>query len=72
MTAGFSHSPAAKLKAAVVLTAAVLLLAGCLEIFGPLPYYRLKTLDLLFRHVPLARPPPSGGGHGGPARPGFL
>lgn len=54
MTAGFSHSPAAKLKAAAVLTAAVLLLAGCLEIFGPLPYYRLKTLDLLFRHVPLA------------------
>lgn len=57
MTAGFSHSPAARLKAAVVLTVAALLLTGGLQIFGPLSYYRLKTLDLLFRHVPL--PPAS-------------
>ncbi len=58
MTDGSSHTPPAKLKAAALLTLAVLLLTLGLEIFGVVTPFRLKTLDLLFRHVPLTKASP--------------
>ena len=58
MTDGASHLPPAKLRAAALLTLAALLLTLCLEIFGAITPFRLKTLDLLFRHVPLAQASP--------------
>ena len=54
MTDRSTHSPPAKIRAAVLITLAVLLLAFALEISGALTPFRLKTLDILFRHVPLA------------------
>jgi adenylate cyclase len=54
VTDGSSHSLPAKLKAAAFLTLAALLLTLGLESFGAITPFRLKTLDLLFRHVPLA------------------
>ncbi|HEY9072738.1 MAG TPA: adenylate/guanylate cyclase domain-containing protein, partial [Desulfobaccales bacterium] len=54
MTDRSTHSPPAKIRAAVLITLAVLLLTFALEISGALTPFRLKTLDLLFRHVPLA------------------
>ena len=58
MTDGASHSPLAKLKAAALLTLAALLLTLGLEGFGAITPFRLQTLDLLFRHVPLAKASP--------------
>ena len=58
MTDGSSHSLPAKLKVAALLTLAVLLLTFILEISGAVAPFRLKTLDLLFRHVPLAKASP--------------
>ena len=52
-----SYSPQTKLRAGTVLTLAALLLTLGLELSGLLSLYRLKTLDLFFRHVPL--PPAS-------------
>jgi adenylate cyclase len=49
-----THSPPAKIRAAALITLAVLLLTIALELSGVLTPFRLKTLDLLFRHVPLA------------------
>ena len=54
MTDGASHLPLTKLRAAAFLTLAALLLTLGLESFGAITPFRLKTLDLLFRHVPLA------------------
>jgi adenylate cyclase len=48
-----SSSRAAKLKAAVGLVAAALALALLLDLSGAIQPYRLKTLDGLFRRVPL-------------------
>ncbi|MCX5888460.1 MAG: adenylate/guanylate cyclase domain-containing protein, partial [Deltaproteobacteria bacterium] len=58
MTDGASQLPPAKLRAAAFLTLAALLLTLGLEIFGVIAPFRLKTLDLLFRHVPLAQASP--------------
>ncbi len=58
MTDSASHLPPAKLRAAAFLTLAALLLTLGLEIFGAITPFRLKTLDLLFRHVPLAQASP--------------
>jgi adenylate cyclase len=48
-----SYAPWHKLRAAAVLVLAATALAGLLELSGLLAPYRLKTLDLLFRRVPL-------------------
>jgi adenylate cyclase len=53
-----SQLPLAKLKAAALITLAALLLTFLLEISGGLAPFRLKTLDLLFRNVPLAKASP--------------
>ena len=58
MTDRSTHSPPAKIRAAALITLAVLLLTSALEISGILTPFRLKTLDLLFRHVPLAQASP--------------
>ncbi len=58
MSDGSSHLLPTKLKAAAFITLAVLLLTFCLESFGVIAPFRLKTLDLLFRHVPLAKASP--------------
>jgi adenylate cyclase len=55
VTDGSSHAAPAKLKAACLIILVVLLLTFCLEIFGVIAPFRLKTLDILFRHVPLAK-----------------
>jgi adenylate cyclase len=47
-----------KLKAAIVLTLAALTLSLVLDLTGAIQPYRLMTLDLLFRHVPLPGPSP--------------
>jgi len=49
-----SHSPASKLKAAALITLMALVLTFGLEISGAIAPFRLKILDILFRHVPLA------------------
>lgn len=54
MTAFSRQAPPAKLQAAALITLAVMLLIFCLDIFGALTPFRLKTLDLLFRKAPLA------------------
>ncbi len=53
-----AHSPGAKFKAAALITLTVLLLTLCLEISGAIAPFRLKTLDILFRQVPLAKASP--------------
>ena len=53
-----THSPRAKLKAAALITLTALLLTLCLEISGAIAPFRLKILDILFRHVPLAKASP--------------
>ncbi|MFI5332146.1 MAG: CHASE2 domain-containing protein, partial [Desulfobaccales bacterium] len=58
MTDHSSSTPPPKLGAAALITVAVLLFTFCLEIFGVIAPFRLKTLDLLFRHVPLAKASP--------------
>ncbi len=58
MTNHSSSTPPPKLRAAALIALAVLLLTFCLEIFGVITPFRLKTLDLLFRHVPLAKASP--------------
>ena len=58
MTDHSSSTPPPKLGAAALITLAVLLLTFCLESFGVIAPFRLKTLDLLFRHVPLAKASP--------------
>ncbi len=58
MTDSASHLPPAKLRAAALLTLAALLLTLGLESFGAITPFRQKTLDLLFRHVPLAQASP--------------
>ena len=58
MTDGASHVPLTKLRAAAFLTLAALLLTLGLESFGAITPFRLKTLDLLFRHVPLTKASP--------------
>jgi adenylate cyclase len=51
-------SPGTKLKAAALITLTALLLTLGLEISGALAPFRLKTLDILFRRVPLAKASP--------------
>ncbi len=58
MTDHSSSTPPPKLGAAALITLAVLLCTFCLDIFGVIAPFRLKTLDLLFRHVPLAKASP--------------
>lgn len=58
MTDHSSSTPPPKLRAAAFITLAVLLFTFCLEILGGIAPFRLKTLDLLFRHVPLAKTSP--------------
>ena len=53
-----AHPPGAKLKAAALITLTALLLTFCLEISGAIAPFRLKILDILFRHVPLAKASP--------------
>lgn len=53
-----THSSGAKLKAAALITLTALLLTLCLEISGAIAPFRLKVLDILFRHVPLAKASP--------------
>jgi adenylate cyclase len=52
------YSRQAKLKAAIGLTLAALTLSLVLDLTGAIQPYRLMTLDLLFRHVPLPGPSP--------------
>ena len=59
MTKGNSPSSLAKPRAASLITLAVLLFTFCLETLGVIAPFRLKTLDLLFRHVPLAKASPA-------------
>jgi len=47
-----------KLKAGAVIILAVMLLVLGLDLSGALTVYRLKTLDLMFRHVPLPKASP--------------
>ena len=54
----YSPSSLAKPRASALITLAVLLFTFCLESFGVIAPFRLKTLDLLFRHVPLAKASP--------------
>ena len=58
MTDHSRSTPLPKLGAAALITLAVLLFTFCLESFGVIAPFRLKTLDLLFRHVPLAKASP--------------
>jgi adenylate cyclase len=51
-------SPGTKLKAAALITLTVLLLTLGLEISGAIAPFRLRTLDILFRQVPLAKASP--------------
>jgi adenylate cyclase len=47
-----------RLKAGAVIIFAVMLLVLALDLSGALTVYRLKTLDLMFRHVPLPKASP--------------
>lgn len=58
MTDVASHTSQAKIRAAALLTLVVLLLTFCLQLSGALTQFRLTALDLLFRHVPLAKASP--------------
>ncbi|MCL4502352.1 MAG: CHASE2 domain-containing protein, partial [Deltaproteobacteria bacterium] len=58
MTDHSNSTPPSKFRAAALITMAVLLLTFCLDVFGVIAPFRLKTLDLLFRHVPLAKASP--------------
>ncbi len=58
MANGFSFSSRTKLKAAATLVAAVALLVCLLDASGLLQAYHLKTLDMLFRLVPLPKASP--------------
>ncbi|MDP3182113.1 MAG: adenylate/guanylate cyclase domain-containing protein [Desulfobaccales bacterium] len=51
-------SPKKKFLAAAVVTLAAMVLTVVLEVTGLVSPYRLKTLDLLFRHVPLPKASP--------------
>ena len=58
MTKGYSPSSLAKPRAAALITLGVLFFTFCLKTFGVIAPFRLKTLDLLFRHVPFAKASP--------------
>jgi len=58
VTKGYSPSSLAKPRAAALIPLAVLLLTFCLKTSGVIAPFRLKTLDLLFRHVPFAKASP--------------
>lgn len=53
-----AYTTKTKLTAGAVLILAALLLVLALDLSGALTTYRLKTLDLLFRHVPLPQASP--------------
>lgn len=53
-----SYTPRRKLGAGAALILSAILLAVALELTGLVSPYRLKTLDLLFRHVPLPKASP--------------
>ena len=55
MTKGYNPSSLAKPRAAALIPLAVLLLTFGLKTSGVIAPFRLKTLDLLFRHVPFAK-----------------
>jgi len=58
VTDTFRQKPAAKLQSGLLIALAVMLLTFALDFLGTLTPFRLRTLDLLFRHVPLPQASP--------------